>query len=290
MTTEVTEILDLNNLDSKISNALDNNYLNLGLGLFLILYAAIIAPKLSSKQRIVKWVNHWLIKLLLFFIIIYVSSKNVTLSIVILIAVISTLLVSEKATLVYVDQYGFNKLPKDQQFIETKDTSDVVDNYSELEIKEIDYPDDNEVGDDVINGIADESLENSTLFYGQNVSQEQGSDIENNLHPMDQGAMTSLGRSIKMLLSPSDNTLKNSDGDDSESFTESENIQLHNSVKQVTAEIEQEQGSKVPENTKRVVLGQLKQKFNNMSLRNNNIPSENEVLQVCRDMYRSLLL
>lgn len=289
MASEATSIIDFSNLDNKISNVLDNSHLNLGLGLFLILYAAIIAPKLSSKQNIVKLTNHWLSRILLFFIIVYVSSKNVTLAIIILIAVMATLMVSEKSTLVYVDQYGFNKLPQNQRFVETKDVENVninIDNLAESETYGVDvnedainklentYSKDSEESDDV-DGIIDESLDNNN-------------GVENNFHPVEQGAMTSLGRSIKMLLFPSDNNVSDDwisvDSNDSNYSNDKKNIGLQNDVEQVTAEIEQEHGTKVPENTKMIVLGQLKQKLSNMSLR------DDERLQVCRDIYRSLLL
>lgn len=300
MASEATDILDLNDLDNKISSALNNNYLNLGLGLFLILYAAVIAPKLSSKKTFIKIINHWLIKLLLFFIIVYVSSKNSILGIIILIAVMSTLLVSEKTAIVYVDQSRFNNKQwgKNQQIIETKNQDQIQDqdqyqdqdqdqnNFSSVETElDISIPNlnlqviDSEVND--VHGLVDESLDTSSL------DSDSDSEIENNYHPMDQGAMTSLGRSIK---SPTINESDDYYSYDSYDNSESENIKLHNSVEQVTAEIEQEQGSKIPDNTKQTVFGQLRQKFNNMSLRDSKIPNENELLQVCRDVYRSIML
>ena len=199
----------------------------------------------------------------------------------------ATLIVSEKTTLVYVDKYGFNKLPKDQRFIETKNTQDIYDdNFAESEsVDNANNVDDSESMSDPesedssnsedVNGIVDESLMNN------------GGEVSDNFHPVDQGAMTSLGRSVRMLLSPLTNGQVDSDDSDSDSV-QSEYVPLKNSVEQVTAEIEQEQGTKVSENTKRTVLEQLKQKFGNMSLRGSGLPEENELLQVCRDMYHSV--
>jgi hypothetical protein len=285
MTSQITDFVNFNDYDDMFSSALNNGYVNLGVSLFLVLYAAIIAPKMSPEQKFPRLINHWLVKLLLFFLIVYVSSRNVTLGIVLLIAVMATLIVSEKkTTYIYVDQ-GSDKLSQhqyqpnqhhsdqhqQQQIIETKDDEQVMlDNNVE------------NGSEDHVSGIVDEILVN-------NIGEDSNS---GNFHPVDQGAMTSLGRSIRMLLPLNNNTSSDSDSDsDSDSGSNiSESMPLKQSVEQVSAEIEQEHGEKVPEITKETVLEQLKQKIGNMTLRGSNIMNGNELLEMCRDVFQSLTL
>lgn len=77
----------------------DNEYISAGLILFLILYASLAAPKLPSQA--VKYFDYTAVKLLMFFLIVYISKKNVTVAIVASLAVM--------ATAVAINQIKFNK-------------------------------------------------------------------------------------------------------------------------------------------------------------------------------------
>jgi len=69
---------------------LDNEYINAGLSLFLILYASMVAPKLPGF--LVNLFDNYLFKFLMFFLIVYVSRKDVTIAIICSVAVMVSLL------------------------------------------------------------------------------------------------------------------------------------------------------------------------------------------------------
>lgn len=70
---------------------LDNEYVSSGLILFLILYASVIAPKLPSN--IASCFKHPLIQLILFFIIVFLAKKDVSLAIITAVSVLVTIMV-----------------------------------------------------------------------------------------------------------------------------------------------------------------------------------------------------
>lgn len=85
----------------KIDNAirdslsfLDNEYVNAGLSLFLILYAGMVAPKLPGY--IVKAFDNYFVKLVMFFLIVYISRKDVTIAIISAVAVMVTLIALDR--------------------------------------------------------------------------------------------------------------------------------------------------------------------------------------------------
>ena len=69
---------------------LDNEYINAGLSLFLILYASMVAPKLPGF--LVNLFDNYLFKFMMFFLIVYVSRKDVTIAIISSVAVMVSLL------------------------------------------------------------------------------------------------------------------------------------------------------------------------------------------------------
>lgn len=69
---------------------LDNEYINAGLSLFLILYASMVAPKLPNF--LVNLFDNYLFKFLMFFLIVYISRKDVTIAIICSVAVMVSLL------------------------------------------------------------------------------------------------------------------------------------------------------------------------------------------------------
>lgn len=83
-----------NNFDKTIDGYLDpikNEYITAGVSLFLILYAAVIAPKLPP--HVIKWFDNWVVQVALFFAIVYISNKNVTVALIAAVAVLITLMV-----------------------------------------------------------------------------------------------------------------------------------------------------------------------------------------------------
>ena len=75
----------------KYLSFLDNEYVSSGLILFLILYASVIAPKLPSN--ITSYFKHPLIQLILFFIIVFLAKKDVSLALITAVAVLVTIMV-----------------------------------------------------------------------------------------------------------------------------------------------------------------------------------------------------
>lgn len=84
----------MNLFDETIKNMfsfLDNKYVYAGVYLFLMLYASLVAPKLPSY--IVKIFDNLFVKLLFFFLIVYVIVRNPTVAIVATISVMVILLI-----------------------------------------------------------------------------------------------------------------------------------------------------------------------------------------------------
>lgn len=77
---------------NRLIKPLKNDYATAAISLFLILYAGIIAPKLPSY--VLRWFNHWLIQVGLFFAIVLVSGKNPTVALITAVAVLVTLMVA----------------------------------------------------------------------------------------------------------------------------------------------------------------------------------------------------
>lgn len=73
---------------------LDNEYVSAGLALFLVLYASLAAPKLPAS--VAHLFDNLLFKLLVFFLIVYVSRKNVTIAIIASVAVMVSLMTLNK--------------------------------------------------------------------------------------------------------------------------------------------------------------------------------------------------
>jgi hypothetical protein len=83
-----------NSFDIKVDNWLSflkNEYVTAIVSLFLILYAGVIAPKLSPN--VLKWFNNWIVQVALFFAIVYISGKNATIALIAAIAVLVTLMI-----------------------------------------------------------------------------------------------------------------------------------------------------------------------------------------------------
>ena len=84
--------------DSSINTVMDkvdhNEYVSTALSLFLILYAAVAAPRLP--KYVVKLFDNIFVKLLLFFLIAYIARRNPTVAILSAIAVMVTLLTLNK--------------------------------------------------------------------------------------------------------------------------------------------------------------------------------------------------
>ena len=82
---------------SKSLSFLDNEYVNAGLSLFLILYAGMVAPKLPNF--LVNLFDNYIFKLLAFFLIVYLSKKDVTLAIIAAVAVMVSIMALNKIKL-----------------------------------------------------------------------------------------------------------------------------------------------------------------------------------------------
>lgn len=83
----------MESFDNTVKNYLgflDNEYVSAGLSLFLILYAGVAAPKLP--QQVVQLFDNTLVKLFVFFLIVYVSRKNPTVAIIAAVAVLVSLM------------------------------------------------------------------------------------------------------------------------------------------------------------------------------------------------------
>merc|ERR1712196_384163 len=85
---------NFNNFDRSIKGyftIVDNEFISATLSLFLILYASQIAPKLPNN--VIKMFDNILVKLALFFIVVYVSNKNASLALTVSIAVMATIII-----------------------------------------------------------------------------------------------------------------------------------------------------------------------------------------------------
>lgn len=84
----------MDTLSAKIESFFKNDYVSSILSLILILYAGLVAPKLPPK--IIMFLDNPIIKLLFFFLIIYISRKNATVAIISAIGVLVTLMTISK--------------------------------------------------------------------------------------------------------------------------------------------------------------------------------------------------
>lgn len=92
--TETSGDVDGNIMDqgnAVIKNVLANEYVSAALTLFLIVYAATLAPKLTRGIAI--WFDNWLVKVIIFFLIAYIHTANPTIALTSAIAVMVTLMV-----------------------------------------------------------------------------------------------------------------------------------------------------------------------------------------------------
>lgn len=74
----------------KYTSFLDNEYVSAGLSIFLIIYAGMAAPKLP--EYVARLFDYTLVKLLMFFLIVYISRKNATVAIIAAIAVMVSIM------------------------------------------------------------------------------------------------------------------------------------------------------------------------------------------------------
>jgi len=74
----------------KYTSFLDNEYVSAGLSIFLIIYAGMAAPKLPGY--VARLFDYTLVKLLMFFLIVYISRKNATVAIIAAIAVMVSIM------------------------------------------------------------------------------------------------------------------------------------------------------------------------------------------------------
>lgn len=72
----------------------NNEYIKIGLAVFLLLYASMAAPKLPGY--IAKLFDYTLFKLFIFFLIIYISKQDATLAIITAIAIMAALMALSK--------------------------------------------------------------------------------------------------------------------------------------------------------------------------------------------------
>ena len=90
----------MSNLDNQVKESLsflDNEYINAGVSLFLILYTGLVAPKLPKS--IADFLDSTLGKFLMFFMIIYISRKDTTIAIIAAVAVIISIMALDKMKL-----------------------------------------------------------------------------------------------------------------------------------------------------------------------------------------------
>ncbi len=71
-------------------NFLDNEYISAGLSLFLVLYAGLAAPKLP--EYIASVFDNMFVKLVMFFLIVYISRRNATVAVIASIAVLVSIM------------------------------------------------------------------------------------------------------------------------------------------------------------------------------------------------------
>jgi len=83
-------LAEFDNSTKRVLSVFDNEYVSAALSLFLILYAAFAAPRLP--ERMVRWFDNPLFKLVIFFLIAYMSRKNPTVAIIAAVAVLVTLI------------------------------------------------------------------------------------------------------------------------------------------------------------------------------------------------------
>lgn len=97
MATEVSTSNSNNYEDSYLGLFLNDACVVTTISVFLILYAGIIAPRLPNC--VLKWFNNWIVQIALFFAIVYISTKNVTIALITTIAVLVTLMVANNRTM-----------------------------------------------------------------------------------------------------------------------------------------------------------------------------------------------
>jgi hypothetical protein len=76
----------------QVNNILDNEHVTIGVSVFLVLFASIIAPKLPLN--ILNWFNNWIVQIALFFAILYISDKNITIAIIATTALLITIIIA----------------------------------------------------------------------------------------------------------------------------------------------------------------------------------------------------
>jgi len=95
-----SNVVNNNFFDQMVENSkcITDDYGNLVILIFLVLYASIFVYEVPYALLV--FFNNWLVKILLFSAIIYISCKNFTMALVVTIAVLITLMVAnQKSTL-----------------------------------------------------------------------------------------------------------------------------------------------------------------------------------------------
>lgn len=113
-------------IEKGINNAINytkHEYITVGVSLLLIIYAGIIAPKLSL--RTLKMFDNWIVQLVLFFLVVFLSIKNPTIALIASIAILVTLILATNKMSQSAESSteGFYSKPLDQDF-----------NYNDFEI------------------------------------------------------------------------------------------------------------------------------------------------------------
>lgn len=101
----MSDYINLSNIDYLLQNFLDDKYVSTSIILFLILYTVLIAPKLPRELH--HLFDSQLFKLFLLFFIMYVSTKNHSIGLVLVIAYLTTMNTVNK---IKIDEKIFNVL------------------------------------------------------------------------------------------------------------------------------------------------------------------------------------
>jgi hypothetical protein len=94
-----------NNFDNQVDSYLSflkNEYVAAALSLFLILYAGVIAPKLSPN--VLSLFDNWIVQIAMFFAIVYISKQNASVALIAAVAVLVTLMVANSKITVKLPQ------------------------------------------------------------------------------------------------------------------------------------------------------------------------------------------
>lgn len=305
-----------NNFDNQVDSYLSflqNEYVAAAVSLFLILYAGVIAPKLSPN--ILSLFDNWVVQIAMFFAIVYISKQNATVALIAAVAVLVTLMVVNSRITIRIPQSS-------EQFCAIGSSSP---NHSYESNRDFPACGMNRVGIRInehdVDGIMDDSIEEVdhkmacfrnavsggaiTSMGGPKMQTRQ--ELENSpetetKHEIMQEEDKQAAKVVGIEQTSMDEEVVGSSLDETKSMgsenasvkhdtrrllgnleASDEAVKTH--VETVTSEVEQNIGAPVSSETQEEVMGEVKQKVADM-IDQGRLISGFDVIAICREIYR----